>query len=141
MELMQGLVKMAWGARGGVEASRSREAANPSGASETMQVSSDNFRGRGAANPQAGSSSRRRRSESADSAGWSEMDLGSEKGDPNDGNRTQVNSPPLAGATSDKAEGARDIFSMPHTEQVRTCVCTLELMSLTWWMSMLPSER
>lgn len=123
MELMQGLVKMAWGARGGEETSSSRDASNPSGAGETPQSSGEGPGGARAASPRVGGSNALGRSDSVDSALWSEMDLNSEKGDPNDGHRSQLSASSTAENTSGKAGGARAIFSMPFTEQVGLRMC------------------
>ncbi|CAN0095205.1 unnamed protein product [Scytosiphon promiscuus] len=118
MELMQGLVKMAWSARGGADVSGSGEATNPSGGSGTLPASSDSVGASRTANPSLGDSRTPGRSGSVDSAGWSEVDLDVEKGDPKDEHRSRGNAPPVAGATSDKSEGARDIFNMPYSEQL-----------------------
>ncbi|CAN0224960.1 unnamed protein product [Ectocarpus fasciculatus] len=120
MELMQGLVKMAWG-------SSSRGIPNPPGASGTPpgSVKPGGFK---KIYPdkrkitKAGSSKTLERSESADSARWSEVDIGSESGDGNVGNTSLMSAPlmsaPPAGATRGKAGGARDIFSIPNTEEL-----------------------
>ncbi|CAM9185984.1 unnamed protein product, partial [Ectocarpus sp. 8 AP-2014] len=121
MELMQGLVKMAWGSSRSGEVSSSRGIPNPPGATGTPP---------GSGKPggykkiypdkrkitKAGSSALER-SESADSARWSEVDIGSESGDGNVGNTSLMSAPPAA-ATRGKAGGARDIFSIPNTEEL-----------------------
>ncbi|CAM9405979.1 unnamed protein product [Ectocarpus sp. 6 AP-2014] len=107
MELMQGLVKMAWGSSRSAEDSSST--GKPGGAKKIYPDKRKITK--------AGSSKTLERSESADSARWSEVDIGSESGDGNVGN-TSLLSAPAAAATLGKAGGARDIFSIPNTEEL-----------------------
>lgn len=122
MELMQGLVKMAWGSSRSGEVSSSRGIRNPPGATGTPPGSGKSG-GSKKIYPdkrkitKAGSSKTLERSESADSARWSEVDIGNESGDGNVGNTSLMSAPPAA-ATRGKAGGARDIFSIPNTEEV-----------------------
>ncbi|CAB1109187.1 unnamed protein product [Ectocarpus sp. CCAP 1310/34] len=121
MELMQGLVKMASGSSRSGEDSSSRAIPNPPGDTGTPPGSG---KPEGAKKiyldkrkiAKAGSSKTMETSESADSARWSKVDIGSESGDGNVGN-TSLMSAPAAAATRGKAGGARDIFCIPNTEE------------------------
>lgn len=112
MELMQGLVKMAWGTTSSREGLSSRGTLSPSGAAEA-QPGSGNVGGTRAAkierqaSKKTGSSRALERSDS-DSSRWSEAEVGSESGE----------SVPVAASSRGKPGGARDIFNMPYTEQV-----------------------
>lgn len=113
MELMQGLVKMAWGSTSSGEGSTSRGTPSPSGAAAGARTGSGNFGGIRAvrlqrqASAKSGSSKALERSDS-DSSRWSEVEVGSESGE----------SAPLAAISRGKPGGAGDIFKMPYTEQV-----------------------
>lgn len=122
MELMQGLVKMAWGSSRSGEVSSSRGISNPPGATGTPPGSgkpggSKKIYPDKRKITKDGSSKTLERSESADSAGWSEMDIGSESGDGSGGNASLMSAPPAASKRG-KAGGARDLFNIPNTEEV-----------------------
>lgn len=116
MELMQGLVKMAWGTTSSREAPGSRETVSPSGAAAAgSQPGSGSFgiarkfRFERQASTKSGSlRSLFERTDSSESSRWSEFEAGSESGE----------SASLAGTPRGKPGGARDIFNMPYTEQV-----------------------
>lgn len=111
MELMQGLVKMAWGAssRGDLTP---RGATTPAGATGAQP---DGDRSGGAKTP---GSAARKRIESIDSSRWSEADFGSEGVDGDGGQQSPRESAPPASMSRGRSGGARDIFNMPYTEQV-----------------------
>lgn len=116
MELMQGLVKMAWGTASSREGVGSRGSFSSSGAAGA-QPDSSNSGGTGIAPlerqapTKPGSSKSRERSDSVDSSRWSELEVGN-------GSADGEGAPPPASSRG-KPGGARDIFNMPYTEQVR----------------------
>lgn len=125
MELMQGLVKMAWGSTSVREVSNSGGAtvlARETGASS----SSGNFGGTSrvldperVASTKTGESNAIARSDIADTARFSETELDSGSIGTDGGHRSPRSSAaPVATVGRDKSGGARDIFNIPYTEQV-----------------------
>lgn len=128
MELMQGLVKMAWGT-----AASSRETVSPSGAAAGGAQPGSGFFGgirrarlERQASAKSGSSRSLLERTDSESSRWSEVDVGSEGGE---------SASSLAATPRGKAGGARDIFNMPYTEQAscygwwitrRGCIRALE---------------
>lgn len=117
MELMQGLVKMAWGTASSREGPSSREAVSPSGAAAGAAQPGSGFfggtwRARLERKASAKSGSLRSLLERTDSESsrLSEVDVGSEGGE-------SVSSS-LAATPRGKSGGALDIFNIPYTEQV-----------------------
>eukprot|EP00903_Cladosiphon_okamuranus_P012207 g11449.t1 len=115
MELMQGLVKMAWGATSSREAPSSRETVSPSGAAAAgAQPGSGSFgitrksRFERQASTKSGSSRSLFERSDSESSRFSEFEVGSENGE----------SASLAGTPRGKPGGARDIFNIPYTEQL-----------------------
>lgn len=125
MELMQGLVKMAWGGTSDREVSNSRGATAPARETGT-QPGSGNLGGSRVVKPEklvaptkTGGSKAIERSDSADTARWSEPELGSGSIDTDGGHRSpRSGAAPVGTVGREKPGGARDIFNIPYTEQV-----------------------
>lgn len=108
MELMQGLVKMAWGTTTrGVAVSPSGAAGAQPGSGGFGEKRKVKVKLERQASTKSGSSRSLERSDS-DSSRWSEAEVGGEGGE----------GAPLAATPRGKSGGARDIFNMPYTEQV-----------------------
>lgn len=122
MELMQGLVKMAWGSSSDRDFSNARGATIPARETGT-QLGIGNLGGARVINPgrpaftKTGSSKMVERSDSPDSSRWSETE--SRSTDVDGGHRSPRSSAaPVATVGREKPGGARDIFNIPYTEQV-----------------------
>lgn len=116
MELMQGLVKMAWGSSNRGD-STPRGAPASSGAFGAQPPAGDRFAGTKTLGSATAAASRTR-IESIDSSRWSEADFGSESADGDFGLPSPRDGAPPASISRGKSGGARDIFNMPYTEQV-----------------------
>lgn len=125
MELMQGLVKMAWGSTSDREGCDSRGSTVPAREPGTERTGGGNSGGAGVVNlerpapTKPGSSEAAERSDSADGARRSETELDSGGTGMDGGHRSpRSGAASVATAGREKSGGARDIFNIPYTEQV-----------------------
>lgn len=116
MELMQGLVKMAWGSSSNRGGSAPRAA--PAGAGSPGAQQPEGDRSARGIKTLGSATASRSRIESIDSSRWSEAELGSEIAGGDVGLPSPREGAPPASISRGKSGGARDIFNMPYTEQV-----------------------